>query len=238
MQKENDQQSSVSEHQLFKGAAMNEPTEFIRVWLIDDDEAITGSFREAIHQNAPYIKVTTFNGSEMALDLLHKGQNPPDIILLDIHMPDMGGIESIAQFKKLSPGSAIIMLTASFMDEEISRAFAEGAEGYLLKSVQIGQIVDSIRAAMRGGVPMDPLVARRILELNSGKKAGKIDYQFTDVEKDIIRLFVEGSTLHQVGETLGLNTASVNSHLSNIQSKLNVKTRSGLVMKAQREKIL
>ncbi len=217
---------------------MNEPTEFIRVWLIDDDRAITGAFREAIHQNAPYIRVTTFDASEEALDILSKGQNPPDIILLDIHMPGLGGIESIAQFKKLTPGSAIIMLTASFLDEEITRAFSEGAEGYLLKSVQIGQIVDSIRAAMRGGVPMDPLVARRILELNAGKKPEKTDYQFTDVEKDVIRLFVEGSTLHQVCDTLGLNTASVNSHLSNIQSKLNVKTRSGLVMKAQREKIL
>ncbi len=217
---------------------MNEPTEFIRVWLIDDDKAITGSFREAIHQHAPYIHVTTFDGSEEALDLLQHGQNPPDIVLLDIHMPDMGGIESISHFKKLSPGSAIIMLTASFMDEEIMHAFSEGAEGYLLKTVQIGQIVDSIRAAMRGGVPMDPLVARRILEFNAGKKAEKTDYQFTDVEKEIIRLFVEGSTLHQVGDTLGLNAASVNAHLSNIQSKLHVKTRSGLVMKAQREKIL
>ena len=217
---------------------MNEPSEFISVWLIDDDKAITASFREAIHQNASYIKVSTFDGSEDALQLLQEGQSPPDIILLDIHMPGLGGIESISQFKKLSPGSAIIMLTASFMDDEITRAFAEGAEGYLLKSVQIGQIIDSIRAAMRGGVPMDPLVARRILEMNAGEKTAKSDYRFTDLERDIIRLFVEGSTLHQVCDTLGLKTASVNSHLTDIQNKLNVRTRSGLVMKAQREKIL
>ncbi len=216
---------------------MNESTEFISVWLIDDDKAIRMSFKEAIHQNASYIKVTTFAGCEDAFQVLHDGQDPPDIILLDIHMPETGGIEGIPQFKKLSPGSAIIMLTASFMDDEIMQAFSQGAEGYLLKTVQIGQIVDSIRAAMRGGVPMDPLVARRILDLNAPKKPSPAGYGLTNLEKDIIRLFVEGSTLHQISQVLAIDSSSVNSHLSKIQNKLNVKTRSGLVMKAQREKI-
>lgn len=237
MRRENKPSDKTPVNLLFKGAAMNEPTEFISVWLIDDDKAITTSFREAIHQNASYIKVNTFSGSEDALEALRKGQNPPDIILLDIHMPDMGGIESIAHFKSLSPGSAIIMLTASFMDEEITSAFSEGAEGYLLKSVQISQIIDSVRAAMRGGVPMDPLVARRILEMNVGKKTAGEDYKLTELDKDIIRMFVEGSSMHQICDTLGLNTTSMNTRLGEIQKKLNVRTRSGLVMKAQREKI-
>lgn len=216
---------------------MVDSAEFISVWLIDDDNAIRASFKEAIHQNASYIKVTTFETCEDAFHVLRDGQNPPDVILLDIHMPEMGGLESIPQFKQLSPGSAIIMLTASFMDEEIMRAFSQGAEGYLLKTVQISQIVDSIRAAMRGGVPMDPLVARKILELNSVKTSQAEGYGLTDVEKDIIRLLVEGSTLHQLCRTLGLDSSSVNTHLTGIQKKLAVKTRSGIVMKAQREKI-
>jgi DNA-binding NarL/FixJ family response regulator len=217
---------------------MNDPTEFIRVWLVDDDPALTGAFREAIQQTAQYIRVTTFNSCEVALDVLEQGRDLPDIILLDIHMPGIGGIESIARFKALSPGSAIIMFTASYMDNEIARAFAEGAEGYILKTVQIGQVVDSIRAAMRGGVPVDPLVARKVLELNAGTKTGPTDHRLSDIERDIIRLFVDGSTLQQVCDTLGLNSASVNAHVRSIQSKLNVKTRSGLVMKAQREKIV
>jgi len=216
---------------------MSESTEFISVWLIDDDKAIRTSFKEAIHQNATYIRVTTFAACEDSFQMLKGGENPPDIILLDIHMPEMSGIEAIPEFKRLSPGSAIIMLTASFMDDEILQAFSQGAEGYLLKTVQIGQIVDSIRAAMRGGVPMDPLVARRILEINTGQKTSHSEYGLTDLEKEIIRLFVEGSTLHQITETLNLDTQSVNTHLNAIQKKLDVRTRSGLVMKAQREKI-
>ena len=117
------------------------------------------------------------------------------------------------------------------------QAFSQGAEGYLLKTVQIDQIIDSIRAAMRGGVPMDPLVARRILDLNAAKSPAHAEYGLTDLEKDIVRLFVEGSTLHQISQVLELDAASVNSHLIEIQKKLSVKTRSGLVMKAQREKI-
>jgi two-component system, NarL family, nitrate/nitrite response regulator NarL len=216
---------------------MNESPEFISVWLIDDDKAIRGSFKEAIHQNASYIKVSTFASSEDAFQILQEGQNPPDIILLDIHMPELSGIESIPHFKKLSPGSAIIMLTASFMDDEIMQAFSQGAEGYLLKTIQIGQIIDSIRAAMRGGVPMDPLVARRILDMDASKKQPKKGYGLTELEKDIIRLLVEGSTLHQISQVLALDPSAVNLHLSAIQKKLDVNTRSGLVMKAQREKI-
>lgn len=215
---------------------MNDSTELISVWLIDDDQTIRTSFREAIHQGASYIRVSTFAGSEDAFEILRQGQNPPDIILLDIHMPDTGGIESIPHFKRLTPGSAIIMLTASFMDDEIARAFSNGAEGYLLKTVQIGQIIDSIRAAMRGGVPMDPLVARRVLEMKIAKGSMQEDYALTDLEKDIIRLIVEGSTLHKICQALSLDIAAVNSHLIEIHTKLNVHTRSGLVMKAQREK--
>jgi DNA-binding NarL/FixJ family response regulator len=217
---------------------MNGAAEHISVWLVDDDQAIRTSFKEAIHQNASYIKVTTFVSCGDALEALRGGMNPPDIILLDNHMPEMSGIEGIAHFKKLTPGSAIIMLTASFLDEEISKAFTEGAEGYLLKTVQIGQIVDSIRAAMRGGVPMDPLVARKILEMNASKGGPKAGYDFSDLEKEIIRLLVEGSTLRQISEVLSLEYSTVNEHLGNIQEKLRVRTRSGIVMKAQREKIL
>lgn len=216
---------------------MSEAIEFISVWLIDDDKAIRTSFKEAIHQNASYIKVAAFEACEDAFQMLREGKNPPDVILLDIHMPEMGGIEAIPQFKKLSPGSAIIMLTASFMDDEIMKAFSQGAEGYLLKTVQISQIIDSVRAAMRGGVPMDPMVARKILEMSTTKTTSPGSYGLTDLEKDIIRLLVEGSTLHQLSRTLGLDPSSVNSHLIEIQKKLDVKTRSGLVMKAQREKI-
>jgi DNA-binding NarL/FixJ family response regulator len=217
---------------------VNGSAEHISVWLVDDDQAIRSSFKEAIHQNASYIKVTTFAGCEDALEVLRGGMNPPDIILLDNHMPDMSGIEGIRHFKQLTPGSAIIMLTASFLDDEIAEAFSEGAEGYLLKTVQIGQIVDSIRAAMRGGVPMDPLVARKMLEMNATKSGSKERYDLSDTEKEIIRLLVEGSTLRQISEVLSLEYSSVNEHLGSIQNKLNVKTRSGIVMKAQREKIL
>ncbi len=216
---------------------MNDSAELISVWIIDDDNAIRASFKEAIHQNASYIRVTSFASCLDAIQILKKGQKSPDIILLDIHMPEMDGIEGIPEFKKLSPGSAIIMLTASFLDEEIMKAFSLGAEGYLLKTVQIAQIIDSIRAAMRGGVPMDPLVARRILELNATKTQPPATYQLTETEKDIIRLTVEGSTLEQISKTLAIDAQSVNSHLSTIQNKLGIKTRSGLVMKAQREKI-
>ncbi len=210
----------------------------ITVWLIDDEKAICSSFKEAIQQHATYIRVTTFPGCEGALEALRMGSDPPDVILLDIHMPGMSGIEGIPLLKMLSPGSAIIMLTASFMDDEISKAFTVGAEGYLLKTVQIDQVIDSIRAAMRGGVPLDPLVARKILEMNVTRTPTPKDYSLTETEKDIVRLIVQGSTLHQISESLSTDFSSINSHLNEIQRKLGVRTRSALVMKAQKENLL
>jgi DNA-binding NarL/FixJ family response regulator len=210
----------------------------IAVWLVDDEKAICMSFKEAIQHNASYIHVSTFEGCEDALEALRMGNDPPDIILLDIHMPGMSGIEGIPFFKMLSPGSAIIMLSASFKDEEIATAFSEGAEGYLLKTVQIDQVVDSIRAAMRGGVPLDPLVARKILEMNVSKGPVQTTGLLSEQEKDIVRMLVEGSTLRQISETLSLDFPTVNSALSDVQRKLGVRTRSAVVMKAQRDNLL
>jgi DNA-binding NarL/FixJ family response regulator len=212
--------------------------EIISVWIIDDDETICASLKEFIHQNAPYIEVLAFVGCERAYEMLRKGQTMPDVILLDIHMPEISGIDGLPELKKLSPGSAIIMLTASFMDEEILQAFSRGADGYILKTVQINQIIDSIKAAMRGGVPMDPLVARKILAMNAGKGSGVLEPRLTELEKDIVRLLVEGSTLRQICQKMSMNYPGFNAYLTNIQSKLDVRTRSALVMKAQREKLV
>ncbi len=217
---------------------MKETPAQIVVWLVDDEKAICLPFKEAIQHNAPYIRVSTFGGCQEALEALRMGTDPPDIILLDIHMPGMTGIEGIPFFKMLSPGSAIIMLTASFRDDEISKAFSEGAEGYLLKTVQIDQIIDSIRSAMRGGVPLDPLVARKVLEMNATRGPVESAGNLTEKEKDIVRLLVEGSTLNQISETLTLDYSKVNSALMEIQRKLGVRTRSALVMKAQRDNLL
>ena len=217
---------------------MKDSVENISVWIIDDDDAICASLKEFIHLNAPYMVVTTFGGCVSAYEVLRKGTTMPDVILLDIHMPETSGIDGLPELKTLSPGSAIIMLTASFMDEEIVEAFARGADGYVLKTVQIDQIIDSIKAVMRGGVPMDPLVARKILEMKVGERSGKREPRLTELEADIVRLLVEGSTLQQICKKLSLTYPVVNAHLTDIQSKLDVRTRSGLVMKAQREKLV
>lgn len=238
MRRENEPEGFVKSNMNPLGGDMKESSAQIAVWLVDDEKAICMSFKEAIQHNASYIRVSTFHGCEDALEALRMGGDPPDIVLLDIHMPGMSGIEGIPFFKMLSPGSAIIMLTASFKDDEIARAFSEGAEGYLLKTVQIDQIIDSIRAAMRGGVPLDPLVARKILEMNASKSPVQAAGALSEREKDIVRLLVEGSTLRQVSETLSLDYPAVNSTLNEIQRKLGVRTRSAVVMKAQRDNLL
>lgn len=217
---------------------MEESSEIISVWLVDDDHNIRATLNEFINQNASDMRVTTYSGCEPALEALGKGTDPPDVILLDIHMPGISGIDGLPLLKELTPGSAIIMLTGSDQDEEILQTFSAGAEGYLLKTIHLGQIIDSIRAALRGGVPMDPFVARKVLEMNIAKSPVKENYGLTEREKEIIGLCVEGLTMNQICERLSIDHTEVNARLSSINSKLNVHSRSCVVAKAQREKLM
>jgi DNA-binding NarL/FixJ family response regulator len=217
---------------------MEESSDIISVWLVDDDHNIRATLNEFINQNASDMRATTYSGCEPALEALRNGAEPPDVILLDIHMPGINGIEGIPLFKKLTPGSAIVMLTGSDQDEEILQTFSAGAEGYLLKTIHLAQIIDSIRAALRGGVPMDPFVARKVLEMNTAKSPVKEDYGLTGREKEVIGLCVEGLTMNQICERISIDHSEVISNLSSINTKLNVRSRSALVMKAKREKII
>jgi DNA-binding NarL/FixJ family response regulator len=162
----------------------------------------------------------------------------PDVILQDIQLPGINGIEGIALYKKVCPSAHVIMLTVYDDDENLFNAMCAGASGYLMKNSPQDAIVRSIQEVMNGGAPMNPHIATKVLHLFSKFVNQKNDYGLTQREKEILQEVVNGLTIQQIADKLFLSYHTVNTHLKNIYSKLQVNTRSGVIAKAFKEHLI
>jgi DNA-binding NarL/FixJ family response regulator len=166
-------------------------------------------------------------------------QHPlPRVMLLDINLPGMSGIEAIAHLKKLLPELHIIMITVNEQDECIRRALHEGAEGYLSKSSSVQDVVSAIQSVLRGGRPMDPIAVRKLLLMFGLELQPRVSYDLSDRQKEILELLADGCTKKQIAIRLGLSYHTVNDYTRIIYDKLNVHNLSEAVGKALRERLL
>ncbi|HSW56358.1 MAG TPA: response regulator transcription factor, partial [Ignavibacteriaceae bacterium] len=162
----------------------------------------------------------------------------PDIILLDIGLPGMNGIELIPELRKLSPSSKIIIITVHDDDENVFNAICEGASGYLLKDLSSDKIVASINEVMNGGAPMNSHIAKKVLNMFRDQNVKSNGYSLSEREKEILSLLVEGLSKKQIAEKIFLSHHTVDSHLRNIYAKLEVHSRSSAISKAIKEKLV
>lgn len=174
--------------------------------------------------------------TQMLLEL--KREYAPDAILLDIGLPGMSGLDAIERIKALAPTTEVIMLTVYDDDDKIFRAICSGASGYLLKNAPAQRLVEQILDITYGGAPINPRIARKVLEMFSQGNAPRSDYNLTYREKEILRLLVDGLTKKVIAERLVVSYHTIDSHLKNIYGKLHVHTRSGAVAKVLKEKII
>lgn len=179
----------------------------------------------------------TMSTCEEAIGLA-KSAPPPHVILLDIGLPGMNGIQGIEIFKSLFPQAHIIILTIYDDNNTVLDAICAGASGYLLKDSSPGKIIDAIQEVMAGGAPMNMQIAYKVLEMFRKRHPQKPDYGLTEREKEILQHLVTGMTKQQIAEKLFLSFHTVNTHIRNIYNKLHVNTRSGAVSKVYKENIL
>jgi len=163
----------------------------------------------------------------------------PDVVLMDINLPGMSGIEATARLKNEHPRIEIVVLSVLEDDDNIFRAICAGASGYLTKPVMPRDLVDAVEHAFGGGTPISPHIARKMLDLFRQKlPAPREEYQLTPRELDVLERLVQGDDYQQIADRFFLSLFTVRAHIRNIYDKLHVHSKSQAVAKALREKVL
>jgi DNA-binding NarL/FixJ family response regulator len=203
----------------------------IRVAIVEDQRDIRECLTFLIDGTDGYVCTGSYRTMEEALDQI--GHQLPDVVLSDIGLPGMDGIEGIRILKERHPELLILMLTVYDDDERIFDAMCAGASGYLLKKTPPAKLLESLTEAVAGGAPMSPEVARRVITLfREIRPPDRADYQLTPHETRLLKLFVEGHIYKTAAVELGVSVNTVNFHVRNIYEKLQVHTRSEAVAKA------
>jgi DNA-binding NarL/FixJ family response regulator len=207
------------------------------VWIVEDNAEFRKQLRSILNISDDFACENDFRLCEPMLEQLSIS-SPPDIVLMDIGLPGMSGIEGITQVKAISPSTEVVVLTVFDDSENVVRAIAAGASGYLHKSSTLEDIAVSLKSILVGGAPINPNIARKLLALFAASSASKDQYSLTRREKEILILLVEDIPLKQVADRLSVSIHTVNMHLRNIYAKLQVQSRSGAVAKALKEHLL
>jgi DNA-binding NarL/FixJ family response regulator len=219
------------------GAAQLPANGAIKVAIIEDLRDVREGLAMLINGTSGYSCVGSFRSMEEAIAKL--GREPPDIVLTDIGLPGMDGIEGIKVLREQFPDLPCIALSVYDDDERIFAALCAGAVGYLLKNTQPARLLESLREVQAGGAPMSPEVARRVITLFQNFTPPKnASYHLTPQEKELLKLLVEGHSYKTAAYHLDLSIHTVSFHLRNVYEKLQVHSKSEAVAKALREQLV
>jgi len=206
----------------------------LTLWLIEDNAPFRRTVQRVVSKLPNIETVRGFSTFEEALVALTKA-TAPDIVLLDVGLPGMTGIEGIAPLKAAAPDVQILILTAFEDDDRIFHAICAGASGYLLKTSTTAEIAAAVAEVQRGGSPMTPRIARRVLEMFAKANPPKRDYRLSPREQEILQLLVQGKTVKEAAADLGISFHTADEYIRSVYTKLQVHTRSGAVAKAIKE---
>lgn len=203
----------------------------IKVALIEDQRDVRDGLAVLINGSAGFKCVSSFRTMEDALR--HIGADLPDVVLTDIGLPGMSGLEGINILKGRHPDLPIIALTVYDDDERIFDALCAGASGYLLKNTPPARLLESLKEVATGGAPMSPEVARRVIDLfRMFRPPDRSPSGLTLQEIQLLKLIVEGHSYKTAAAKMDISTSTVSFHLQNIYSKLQVHSKSEAVAKA------
>ncbi|HEX7071068.1 MAG TPA: response regulator transcription factor [Rhodothermales bacterium] len=204
------------------------------IWLVEDNARYRDSMQELV---AERFVAVPFESCEEAVDALEHG-HVPEVVLMDIELPGMNGIDGVRRIKAAAPRAQVIMLTMHEGDDSVFEAICAGASGYLLKSASADEVLQAIDLVLGGGAPIDAHVARRMLTMFRGIAAPAGDYGLTARETEILTLLVGGLTKQQIADRLFLSFNTIDTHIRSIYGKLHVHSRSDAVGKAVRERLV
>lgn len=213
------------------------PSVKIKVAIIEDRREIRDGLAMLVGGTEGFECTAKFRSMEEALPRVKP--EIADIVLCDIGLPGMNGIDGIKLLKEKFPDLLLIMLTIYDDDERIFNALCAGASGYLLKKTPPAKLLESLREAVAGGSPMSPEVARRVINIfRDIRPPEKAEYNLTPHETRLLKMLVEGHNYTTAAEVLNVTYSTVSFHMRNIYEKLQVHSKSEAVGKALRDKIV
>jgi DNA-binding NarL/FixJ family response regulator len=204
------------------------------IWIIEDHTAFRRTLVRVLNAEDGLQCLRDFDSCEKALAALQR-DHAPDLILLDVGLPGMSGLEGIRLIKERSPKALVVILTVFEDDDKVFSAICAGAAGYLLKTSSVTEITQAVRDALAGGSPMTSRIARRVLDMFSKLAPKQSDYGLSDREKEILQLMTTGLIKKEIADGLSLSVHTVDTYLRRIYEKLAVNTRTGAVAKALKE---
>ncbi len=205
----------------------------IRVLIADDHELVRYALRTLLDEEDDILVVGEAVDGENAVDAA--GADSPDVLLLDLHMPGIGGIEACRRVKGEHPEVSVLVLTSFDDDEEIFQVLDAGANGYILKTARPDRLVGAVRAVADGQSVFDAGVASRIVAGRvSADTASVSDEPLSEREMDVLRLMAEGMNNREIGRALWIGESTVKTHVSHILRKLGQSDRTSAVLGAVR----
>lgn len=209
----------------------------IRIMLVEDHPEYREVVEAALKKAQDMDLISQFGTAERALLYLkdHHRSQDPEIILLDLNLPGINGLDAIPLLTEACPSAKIVILTQSDKEAEVLEAISLGAAGYLLKSSSVSQITESIRSVREGGNPLDASVARFLLSrLKSAPPKRKTEIELSSRETEILTLLAEGLQKKEIADRLDISITTVITHVSHIYQKLNVINAPSAINQAYR----
>ena len=208
----------------------------IRITLFDDNDLLRDSISMLLEDAEDLELVGSYSHCR---DVVKNIQHTrPDVVIMDIDMPGMNGIEGVKRIRKTFPSVQILMLTVFDDDEKVFAAIKAGAGGYILKNAEPQSLLHAISEVYNGGAPMTPGIARKVLhQLQSNLPEEEKDYHLSMREKEVLSLLVEGLSYKMIGAKLNITYDTVRAHMKKIYEKLHVASMTEAVAKAINQKL-
>lgn len=211
----------------------------INVAIVEDSDTIREGLAALVNGTSGYKNVGSFGDCESFLAKLDSLD--VNVVLMDIALPGINGIEGVKRAKKIKPDIDILMLTVYEDSEKVFDAICAGACGYLVKKTPPSKLLEAIKDVYEGGSPMSSQIARQVIDAFKKTKSTKdesAEYELSPREKEVINLLAGGNNYQQIADQLFISVDTVRHHIKNIYKKLHVHTQSEAVAKAIRKKII
>ena len=202
----------------------------ISIAIVEDDRAVRASLAGILQRAADCRCVGDFGSAEEALQKLPSLR--PDVILMDINLPDLSGVECVRQLSERLPAARFLMLTVQEDPDSIFNSLAAGASGYLLKPVRAAELVAAVEDVFRGGAPMTSIIARKVVQSfkQAGPSRGETE-KLSPREQGVLDALAKGYSYKETADLLGVSYSTVHTHIERIYHKLHVQSRGQAVAK-------